>query len=537
MSNFLVVAILVSIVTYSNAQQDLTLVAGQSGVDVVDACINKLSAIPLFSNDFGFLKRIALVESDFGSNTTTINVNPAGGIWQISTTINQAISGSTTLAAVLTQARLLFGTDITDFVNGDFSIPLKSALAAKLYIELISVNGEVPGTVTEQATWWTRYYNENGQISVFETTVTNYESENKCTVSKMDLYFLLDGSGSIGSSNFQQSLDFVKQLASEFNISSEQVRTGLTIYSSSNYPISQFDQHQNNSAFSDAVINTNYPRGGTQTGNAIEFVRTTMFNTTTGMRPLTDGAPRILIVLTDGESSDDVVQPSKAIKEDGITVFGVGVGSGYVEDEIHAIASDPDSDYAFGLSQFDQLVTILEDRVSVQACKIPTVFPDDTEVPISVGSGDTHYSEVQMPTNGSIELSYSVTTVATAIVYASSSTTNPNSAVYDFFFELQLGVTVVTMNSGETSTSAVELVSNTYASSSFTTGRKKRAVDTTDTFPVYLAVVPTSNEPLDATVKATGSNTRASGGAGSGVYKFSWMTALLLAMFAYKTSL
>ena len=82
-----------------------------------------------------------------------------------------------------------------------------------------------------------------------------------CTVSKMDLYFLLDGSGSIGSSNFQQSLDFVNQLASEFNISSEQVRTGLTIYSSSNYPISQFDQHQNNSAFSDAVINTNYPRG------------------------------------------------------------------------------------------------------------------------------------------------------------------------------------------------------------------------------------------------------------------------------------
>ena len=54
--------------------------------------------------------------------------------------------------------------------------------------------------------------------------------------------------------------------------------------------------------------------GGTQTGNAIEFVRTTMFNTTTGMRPLTDGAPRILIVLTDGESSDDVVQPSKAVR-------------------------------------------------------------------------------------------------------------------------------------------------------------------------------------------------------------------------------
>ena len=61
----------------------MTLVPGSSGVDVVDACIQKINSFPkigsLLSNDFGFLKRLALVESNFGESTA----NPQGGIWQV----------------------------------------------------------------------------------------------------------------------------------------------------------------------------------------------------------------------------------------------------------------------------------------------------------------------------------------------------------------------------------------------------------------------------------------------------------------------
>ncbi|CAK8678123.1 unnamed protein product [Clavelina lepadiformis] len=150
---------------------------------------------------------------------------------------------------------------------------------------------------------------------------------------------------------------------------------------------------------------------------------------------------------------------------------------GYVKNEIREIASDPDSDYAFGLSQFDQLVTILKERVSVQAYKIPAVVPDDIEVPISIQSGDTHYFEVQMPTNGSIELNYTVTTFgASAIV---------------------------------TTSAALKLAKNTFSESLSSIGRKKRAVGgSTETYSVYVAVVVTRDEPVDATVKVTGSNTR-----------------------------
>ncbi|CAK8678124.1 unnamed protein product [Clavelina lepadiformis] len=542
MFKLLIGSILVFVFAYCRAQTDLTLVPGSSGEDVVDACVQKLSAISLFSNDYGFLKRIALVESKFGSNSTVINANPTGGIWQITTNITQAINNNATiLQAILGQAELAFGSNITDFVHEDYSIPLKSALAARLYMEYVQLTQfatgtDIPGTPDEQGSWWSQYYNLNNQTTYFQILVIDFEAVNRCTVSKMDLYFLLDGSGSIGSSNFQQSLDFVNQLTSEFNISSEQVRTGLTIYSSSNYPISQFDQHQNNSAFSDVVDNTRYPGGGTKTGNAIEFVRTVMFNTSTGMRPPMEGAPKILLVLTDGQSGDNVTTPSAAIKADGVTVFGVGVGNGFVENEIREIASDPDSDYAFGLSQFDQLVTILKDRVSVQACKIPIVVPDDTEVTISIKSGDIHYSEVQIPIDGFLELSYTVTTVgAAAIVYVSSSVTNPSSAIFDFFFELQFGVTVVRINSGETISSALELLENIFTNSSSPVGRKKRAADKVITsYPVYVAV-EAGDQPLDATVKSIGRITESSGG--SEINKYSWMNTFILALVASMLSM
>ncbi|XP_076799833.1 uncharacterized protein LOC143444925 [Clavelina lepadiformis] len=220
MSHFFVGMTLAYTFICCRAQTDLTLVPGSSGEDVVDACIQKLSAISLFTNDYGFLKRIALFESKFGSNSTVINANPTGGIWQITTAISQAISSGTTSQAILDQARLSLGNDVTNFADGDFSIPLKSALAARLYVEYIQLTQISPATVYEQAIWWSQYYNLNGQSKYFQTTVTDYEYTNKCSVSKAHFYFLLDGSGSITSQNFKQSLKFIDQLASEFSLAS-----------------------------------------------------------------------------------------------------------------------------------------------------------------------------------------------------------------------------------------------------------------------------------------------------------------------------
>ena len=60
---------------------DLTLLSGATGVDVVDACIQKLNTIKSLSNDFGLTKRIAYVESEFGRLAGIGSCD--GGIWRV----------------------------------------------------------------------------------------------------------------------------------------------------------------------------------------------------------------------------------------------------------------------------------------------------------------------------------------------------------------------------------------------------------------------------------------------------------------------
>ena len=62
-----------------------------------------------------------------------------------------------------------------------------------------------------------------------------------------------------------------------------------------------------------------------------------------------------------------------------MTVFGVGVGSGFVETEVNTIASDPDSIYAYSLTEFSTLSSVLRDAVADQACSVPAVIPVSTQ--------------------------------------------------------------------------------------------------------------------------------------------------------------
>ena len=64
--------------------KDNTLKADSKGYDVVRATLLKINSATQLKNDlrndFGFLRRIALIESKFGDETTQ---HRNGGIWQV----------------------------------------------------------------------------------------------------------------------------------------------------------------------------------------------------------------------------------------------------------------------------------------------------------------------------------------------------------------------------------------------------------------------------------------------------------------------
>ena len=80
----------------SSTKTDRTLESEATGVDVVDAVIDKINRCGIFSPDQGIMKRTAYVESKFGkdgntfwrvvlfcSQVMTISSKYHGGIWQI----------------------------------------------------------------------------------------------------------------------------------------------------------------------------------------------------------------------------------------------------------------------------------------------------------------------------------------------------------------------------------------------------------------------------------------------------------------------
>ena len=63
--------------------------------------------------------------------------------------------------------------------------------------------------------------------------------------------------------------------------------------------------------------------------------------------------PRVCIVITDGQSQDDVLTPANAARDPGgITLFAIGVGTGIDVDELNQIANDPDDKYRFEVGDF-----------------------------------------------------------------------------------------------------------------------------------------------------------------------------------------
>ena len=58
------------------------------GEDVVDATLQKIGYYLNRERKPTFLKRIALVESDFGQNQHVMKLNPLGGIWQVFEMLN-----------------------------------------------------------------------------------------------------------------------------------------------------------------------------------------------------------------------------------------------------------------------------------------------------------------------------------------------------------------------------------------------------------------------------------------------------------------
>ena len=193
----------------------------------------------------------------------------------------------------------------------------------------------------------------------------------ECQTRGIDLIFVLDSSGSVRASNFQNVRDFVANLVGQLEIGPDSTRVGLIIFASSAAVQFSLNTHQDNSSLLQAIAAVPFTGGGTNTADALNTV-ISEFSTVNGARPLQEGIPRVTIVVTDGQSNNPAatIVAANNVHASNIIAFAVGVGSNIPIAELNTIASDPDSQFVRLLSTFnaDELRD-LQELLSSEACQ------------------------------------------------------------------------------------------------------------------------------------------------------------------------
>lgn len=149
---------------------------------------------------------------------------------------------------------------------------------------------------------------------------------------RVDLGFIVDGSGSVGRANFIRCLNFIKNLVSSFAISPRNSRVGILLYSSRVIPVFSFGQYKRLRGVLRAISRIKYPSGGTKTGQALSYSRRYLF--------ARSNRRKVLILMTDSKSYDKVGRPAAVLRNMGVEVFALGVGKRFSMKQLTQIASN-----------------------------------------------------------------------------------------------------------------------------------------------------------------------------------------------------
>ncbi|XP_009571425.1 PREDICTED: collagen alpha-1(XII) chain-like, partial [Fulmarus glacialis] len=201
------------------------------------------------------------------------------------------------------------------------------------------------------------------------------------TRAEADIVLLVDGSWSIGRPNFKTVRNFIARIVEVFDIGPDKVQIGLAQYSGDPRTEWNLNAYRTKQALLEAVANLPYKGGNTLTGMALDFILKNNFKQDAGLRPR---ARKIGVLITDGKSQDDVVTPSRRLRDEGVELYAIGIKNAD-ENELKQIATDPDDIHAYNVADFSFLASIVDD-VTTNLCnsvKGPGDLPPPSNLVIS----------------------------------------------------------------------------------------------------------------------------------------------------------
>lgn len=409
--------------TLVGGQADLTRMPGTMGADVVEAVLQQIRESCVFPSDSFFLRRLALVISKDGADPTTYAPGFDGGIWQINQTEFALTKTSSAISQYWAPILAAYNIDWGTVQWSDLRKPLYSGLAAMLTLLRVS-GGNIPRVLERQAAFWQNNFLTNNPRAAFEFLTATQSLDNACTSNMLDMAFVVDSSTSLSPEDFERAKQFASDVVGQFTVSPNDVRVAFVTYSSGFRANFDFQRYALTADVQKAILAVQKVEGGTDTHLALKYAADSLFTVQAGSR---SSAARVVIIITDGKSDNkiDAYKNSQMLKDKGITVFVIGIGSQVDKQELDNLASNPPCTHVQELQKYSELDS-LKAEIKELSCKALVTledgvytYPCGQRMNFQVNPAATR-SVVVRPTSGSVR------------VYGSHTIAQPNDALKDF---------------------------------------------------------------------------------------------------------
>lgn len=367
--------------TVYSGQIDDTMADYAMGHEVTDAVIRKILRSNIFSEDYGFLFRMAYVESKFGTHSQTFKEGYFGGIWQVDQwklKKTQNLGNETLFSIILPiheKIKNYFDIDWISVQWEDLLKPLYSGLAARFFIEINStLHGmKIPDNINRQANFWEMYYtfgHEFEQAAKFrqESHILQDTLKSPCRT-KMDLVIGIDGSSSVGEENFANLVKHLSFLLEQtFDKDSlRNTQIGAFIYSTLVYRLFGLENDLSLDKMRNILESALFPFGDTRLDIAMLYGAHMLKNET--FRSKT-GVPQVLLLFQEGQSGIfGVKEAASLLSGNIIKTIVVGIGNDVNVTELIEVGLN-DTKSVFTVEGFGSLSDFFI-RLKPVICSIP----------------------------------------------------------------------------------------------------------------------------------------------------------------------
>ena len=212
----------------------------------------------------------------------------------------------------------------------------------------------------------------------------------------VDLVFILDESGSVGSTNFYRSIDFMKDMVARFKVGTgvNDAQVAMVEFATQSTLWFDLNDHTTNSAVTARMSQSVFNSGGTCTGWAMKMASDSVLCSTCPGRSGASSNPSIVVFLTDGNpgsisscnsynsGSIDRINEITRLKGLANRVIPVGIGSGISGSYLQSLAKDMPliNGNNYITAEYSNLGAIMDD-LATAACptlppsKFPTSYP------------------------------------------------------------------------------------------------------------------------------------------------------------------